>query len=129
MTTSVRTLKVAEAREIAERLLGNLAKVILGKGQEERLAVMALMSRGHLLIEDVPGVGKTMLARSIAKSIDGSFRRIQFTPDLLPADITGVSIFNQKEGEFEYRGGAYRCSGGARRRDQPGFTQDAGSAP
>ena len=105
MTTSVRTLKVAEAREIAERLLGNLAKVILGKGQEERLAVMALMSRGHLLIEDVPGVGKTMLARSIAKSIDGSFRRIQFTPDLLPADITGVSIFNQKEGEFEYREG------------------------
>jgi MoxR-like ATPase len=99
------TLDIAGARDIAERLLDNLAKVILGKGDEEQLAVMALMCRGHLLIEDVPGVGKTMLARSIARSIGGSFRRIQFTPDLLPADITGVSVFNQKNGEFEYREG------------------------
>ena len=105
MVISKRTLDAAGAREVAERLLDNLGKVILGKGDEEQLAVMALMCRGHLLIEDVPGVGKTMLARSIARSIGGSFRRIQFTPDLLPADITGVSVFNQKNGEFEYREG------------------------
>ncbi|MDE2836633.1 MAG: MoxR family ATPase [Chloroflexota bacterium] len=105
MVASKRELDIGGAREIAERLLDNLGKVILGKGDEERLAVMTLMCRGHLLIEDVPGVGKTMLARSIARSIGGSFRRIQFTPDLLPADITGVSVFNQKNGEFEYREG------------------------
>ena len=105
MVVSGRTLDITGAREVAERLLDNLGKVILGKGDEEQLAVMALMCRGHLLIEDVPGVGKTMLARSIARSIGGTFRRIQFTPDLLPADITGVSVFNQKNGEFEYREG------------------------
>ena len=105
MVVSGQDLNIDAARGIAERLLENLGRVILGKGEEERLAVMALMCRGHLLIEDVPGVGKTMLARSIARSIGGSFRRIQFTPDLLPADITGVSVFNQKNGEFEYRQG------------------------
>ena len=105
MAVSERTSDLTKTREIAERLLDNLGKVILGKGDEEQLAVMALMCRGHLLIEDVPGVGKTMLARSIARSIGGTFRRIQFTPDLLPADITGVSVFNQKNGEFEYREG------------------------
>ena len=93
------------ARPVAERLQENLERVIFGKTREVRLAVMALMSRGHLLIEDVPGVGKTMLARSIAKSIGGDFRRIQFTPDLLPSDIIGASIFNQRSGEFEYRQG------------------------
>jgi MoxR-like ATPase len=96
---------VETGKPIAERLLANLKKVILGKVNEQRLAVMALMCRGHLLIEDVPGVGKTMLARSIARSIGGSFRRIQFTPDLLPSDITGVSIYNQKTDEFEYHEG------------------------
>ncbi|MEE8518926.1 MAG: MoxR family ATPase [Dehalococcoidia bacterium] len=100
-----RSTAVETAKPIAERLLSNLAKVIFGKAAEQQLAVMALMCRGHLLIEDVPGVGKTMLARSIARSIGGSFRRIQFTPDLLPSDITGVSIYNQKTGEFEYREG------------------------
>ncbi len=105
MVASGRELDLSGAREVADRLLDNLGKVVLGKGEEERLAVMTLMCRGHLLIEDVPGVGKTMLARSIARSIGGSFRRIQFTPDLLPADITGVSVFNQKNGEFEYREG------------------------
>ena len=105
LATSERTRAIADARAIAGRLLDNLGKVILGKGHEGRLAVMALMCRGHLLIEDVPGVGKTMLARSIARSVGGSFRRIQFTPDLLPADITGVSVFNQKTGDFEYRPG------------------------
>ncbi|MEX2598373.1 MAG: MoxR family ATPase [Dehalococcoidia bacterium] len=95
----------SEAREIAERILDNLRQVILGKGDEQRLAVMTLMCRGHLLIEDVPGVGKTMLARSIARTVGGTFRRIQFTPDLLPTDITGVSIYNQKTSEFEFRPG------------------------
>ena len=105
MVASGRELDLGGAREVADRLLDNIGKVVLGKGDEERLAVMTLMCRGHLLIEDVPGVGKTMLARSIARSIGGSFRRIQFTPDLLPADITGVSVFNQKNSEFEYREG------------------------
>jgi MoxR-like ATPase len=105
VTTPEQTTTAVEARAIAERLLDNLGKVILGKVNEQRLAIMALMCRGHLLIEDVPGVGKTMLARSIALSIGGSFRRIQFTPDLLPSDITGVSMYNQKTEEFQYREG------------------------
>ena len=105
MTIYGRPQAVIEAKTIAERVIENLGRVILGKEEELRLAVMTLMCRGHLLIEDVPGVGKTMLARSIARSIGGIFRRIQFTPDLLPADITGVSIYNQKTNEFEYRPG------------------------
>ena len=105
MTTTGDKTALASARAVAERLLDNLRQVILGKDEAQRLSVMALMCRGHLLIEDVPGVGKTMLARSIAKSIGGTFRRIQFTPDLLPSDITGVSVFNQKTGDFDYRAG------------------------
>jgi MoxR-like ATPase len=80
-------------------------KVIIGKHDEIRLTLVGLLCRGHLLIEDVPGVGKTMLARSIAKSIGCTFRRIQFTPDMLPSDVTGVSVFNQKTREFEFRPG------------------------
>ena len=90
---------------VVERLQENLERVIFGKTREVRLAIMALMCRGHLLIEDVPGVGKTMLARSIARSLGGEFRRIQFTPDLLPSDIIGVSVYNQRTTEFEYRPG------------------------
>lgn len=105
MTTTGNQQALSEARVSAERLLDSLGSVILGKLEEQRLAVMALMCRGHLLIEDVPGVGKTMLARSIALAIGGTFKRIQFTPDLLPSDITGVSVFDQKSGEFEYRPG------------------------
>jgi MoxR-like ATPase len=92
-------------RQIAEGLTNNVEKVIVGKHQEVRLALIALLCRGHSLIEDVPGVGKTMLAKSIARSIGCSFKRIQFTPDLLPADVTGVSIFNQQTHEFEFRPG------------------------
>lgn len=92
-------------RSIAERVIENVEKVILGKDQEVRLTMVALLCEGHLLIEDVPGVGKTMLARAIARSIGCSYRRIQFTPDMLPSDVTGVSVFNQKTQEFEFRPG------------------------
>jgi len=97
MTDSVGTLK---------RIVENVEKVIVGKREAIELALIALICDGHVLIEDVPGVGKTGLVSSIAKSIDASFKRIQFTPDVLPSDITGFSIFNQKTGEFEYRPGA-----------------------
>jgi len=80
-------------------------KVIVGKHTAVELAVIALISQGHLLIEDAPGVGKTMLAHSLAKSIDCTFKRIQFTPDMLPGDITGVSVYNQKTADFEFRPG------------------------
>ncbi|MBI1293491.1 AAA domain-containing protein [bacterium] len=92
-------------RSIAERVIENVEKVILGKDQEVRLTMVALLCEGHLLIEDVPGVGKTMLARAIARSIGCTYRRIQFTPDMLPSDVTGVSVFNQKTQEFEFRPG------------------------
>ena len=96
---------MAEARAVAEKIVTNVERVIVGKRHEVELAVMALMCQGHVLIEDVPGVGKTMLARSIARSTGCVFRRIQFTPDLLPTDVTGVSVYNQKTGDFEYRPG------------------------
>jgi len=84
----------------------NVERVVRGKHREIRLALVALIAEGHLLIEDVPGVGKTMLAKAIARSIDCSFRRIQFTPDLLPTDVTGVNVFNQEHGDFEFKPGA-----------------------
>ncbi len=84
----------------------NVEKVVQGKQREIRLALAALVAEGHVLIEDVPGVGKTMLAKAIARSIDCSFRRIQFTPDLLPTDVTGVNVFNQERGDFEFKPGA-----------------------
>jgi MoxR-like ATPase len=92
-------------RQIAEKIIDNVEKVIVGKHSIVELAVIGLMSKGHLLIEDAPGVGKTMLARSLAKSVDCSFKRIQFTPDMLPGDITGVSVYNQKTSDFEFRPG------------------------
>src|ERR671938_530071 len=91
--------------DILEPVLGNVERVIVGKREEVELALVALLCQGHLLIEDVPGVGKTVLAKSLARSIGCSFKRIQFTPDLLPSDVTGVSIYNQKTGEFEFRAG------------------------
>jgi MoxR-like ATPase len=89
----------------ADKVIANVEKVIVGKHAEVRLALVALLCQGHLLIEDVPGTGKTSLAKSIAKSLGCTFRRIQFTPDLLPSDVTGLSIFNQKTHEFEFRPG------------------------
>ena len=94
-----------KAQEVAEKVIANVEKVIVGKHDEVQLTLLALLRQGHLLIEDVPGVGKTMLAKSIARSIGCAFRRIQFTPDMLPSDVTGVSVFNQKTREFEFRPG------------------------
>ena len=96
---------MVEVRNIGERLVRNVERVIVGKHQEVQLTLLALLCRGHILIEDVPGVGKTMLAKAIARSLGCTFKRIQFTPDLLPTDVTGVSMYNQKTGEFEYRPG------------------------
>ena len=92
-------------QEVGARILGNVEQVIIGKRQEIQLTLIGLLCQGHVLIEDVPGVGKTMLAKSLARSIGGSFSRIQFTPDMLPSDVTGVSVFNQKTREFEFRPG------------------------
>jgi MoxR-like ATPase len=96
---------INEAKLLAEKIIGNMEKVMVGKKDAVRLAVIALLSQGHLLIEDAPGVGKTMLARSLAKSINCSFKRIQFTPDMLPGDIIGVTVYNQKLGDFQFRPG------------------------
>jgi MoxR-like ATPase len=92
-------------QETGEKVAANVERVIIGKRQEVRLTLVALLCRGHLLIEDVPGTGKTMLAKAVARSLGCSFRRIQFTPDLLPSDVTGLSIYNQKTQEFEFRPG------------------------
>jgi MoxR-like ATPase len=90
---------------VAHRIIDNVGKVIVGKTGVVEQAVTALAAEGHLLVEDVPGVGKTMLAKSIAQSVGCSFKRIQFTPDLLPSDVTGISVYNQRNEEFEFREG------------------------
>lgn len=90
---------------LGAKLLENLETVIVGKRNALELVVIGLLCEGHVLIEDVPGVGKTMLARAMAKSVGGSFQRVQFTPDMLPSDLTGVSIFNQETRKFEFRPG------------------------
>jgi MoxR-like ATPase len=94
-----------DVQRVAETIADNVEKVIFGKRSSVELTVIGLLCQGHLLIEDVPGVGKTMLARSLARSIGVKFSRIQFTPDMLPSDVTGVSVFNQKTREFEFRAG------------------------
>jgi MoxR-like ATPase len=96
---------MATPADATNRLLANIERVIVGKPEAVRLAIIGLLADGHILIEDVPGVAKTMLARSLALSIGATFRRIQCTPDLLPTDITGLSVFNQKTGQFEYNPG------------------------
>ncbi|HNT74173.1 MAG TPA: MoxR family ATPase [Anaerolineae bacterium] len=96
---------MTEVQDFAQRLIENIERVIVGKRASIQLAVLGLLSQGHLLIEDVPGVGKTMLARSLARSLGCTFGRLQFTPDLLPGDVTGVSIYNQATREFEFQPG------------------------
>jgi MoxR-like ATPase len=97
---------IDEVIEITDRVRGAIEQVIEGKRDQITLAMTVLLAEGHLLVEDVPGVGKTMLARALAKSIDCTVRRLQFTPDLLPSDITGVSVFNQVTRDFEFKPGA-----------------------
>src|ERR671911_2515442 len=96
---------VKNVQQPAERVIASVERVIVGKHSEVRIALVALLCEGHILIEDVPGVGKTMLAKALSQSLGCSFRRIQFTPDLLPSDVTGLSIYNQKTQEFEFRPG------------------------
>lgn len=112
--TTSRTRRVADGaaaanveivQNVAERITHSVSQVIVGKRNEIRLTVLGLLSQGHILIEDIPGVGKTMLTKALARSIGATFSRIQFTPDMLPSDVTGVSLFNQKTREFEFRAG------------------------
>ena len=104
VSTSLENTHVS-IQAVANRLLANVEKVIIGKTSEVQLTLVGLLCQGHLLIEDVPGVGKTMLAKALARSIGTTFNRIQFTPDMLPSDVTGVSIFNQQTRQFEFRAG------------------------
>jgi MoxR-like ATPase len=99
------TADLESLRTVTDRVRANIERVIEGKPEVARAAVVVLLAEGHLLIEDVPGVGKTMLSKALARSIDLTVRRIQFTPDLLPSDVTGVSVFNQDTREFEFRPG------------------------
>jgi len=99
-------LNAEEFQVLAERILDNVERVLDGKPFAARMALIVMLAEGHLLIEDVPGVGKTVLAKALAASVGSTVRRIQFTPDLLPSDVTGVSIFNQVDREFEFKPGA-----------------------
>ncbi|MFC7070363.1 AAA family ATPase [Halobaculum lipolyticum] len=98
-------LPVSEAAELVDRVGDNVASVIVGNDAAIEHILVTVLARGHLLLEDVPGVGKTMLARALATSVDCEFKRVQFTPDLLPSDVTGINVYNQKSGEFEFRAG------------------------
>ena len=98
-------MNISEVSVLAQRLSEDVGRVIVGGKSTVELAIVSLLAEGHVLLEDVPGTGKTMLAKSLAASLGGDFKRIQFTPDLLPSDVIGASIFNQKEGAFEFRKG------------------------
>ena len=102
MTSSQRTQQIADT---AKAIRENIQLAIIGKDDVIEFTLAALFSAGHILVEDVPGIGKTTLARSLAYSLDCEFRRIQFTPDLMPSDITGINYYNQRSGQFEFRPG------------------------
>lgn len=99
-------MQISEVQALAAKIKENMEKVIVGKSRQIDLVLAALLAKGHVLLEDVPGTGKTVLAKSLARSIDTDFKRIQFTPDLLPSDLIGINYFNQKEQEFVFRRGA-----------------------
>lgn len=105
MERTVKPVEIARIKETADRLVANINRVIVGKSEVIKLVLVALFCEGHVFIEDVPGIGKTMLAKATAKSLDCSFKRVQFTPDLLPSDVTGIYYFNQRSSEFEFRPG------------------------
>lgn len=105
MATIISQEMVSQVSQAAARVKENIGRVLVGKGEAVELTLAAVLSGGHILVEDVPGIGKTTLARALAGSLDCAFRRIQFTPDLMPSDITGVNYFNQKTGDFEFRPG------------------------
>jgi MoxR-like ATPase len=96
---------VARIRDTAARVRENVGRVIVGRDETIEMTLVALLCEGHVLVEDVPGIGKTMMAKALARSVGCEFRRIQFTPDLMPSDVTGINFFNQKRGEFEFRPG------------------------
>ena len=102
-STTSKSVAVDAVAKVAGKVKANVEQVLVGKGQVIEMCLAAIMSGGHILIEDVPGIGKTTLARSLADSISCTFKRIQFTPDLMPSDITGIHFYNQKSGEFEFR--------------------------
>jgi len=102
---TTREAPMSKTPELVNNIIDNVEKVIIGKRKVIELVVVSLLSRGHVLIEDMPGVGKTSLISALAKSVDCSFKRIQFTPDIMPSDITGFSMYNQKQGEFQYHSG------------------------
>ncbi|HBP37364.1 MAG TPA: hypothetical protein DD640_01225 [Clostridiales bacterium] len=99
-------MEIASAQQLIQRIRDNIAQVMIGKQDTLELLLIALISRGHVLLEDIPGIGKTTLVSSLAKSLGLSFRRIQFTPDVMPSDITGFNLYNQKSGQFEFHQGA-----------------------
>lgn len=98
-------MQLDQVKSLAEKIKNNISKVIIGKDDIAELVVMSVMCSGHVLLEDVPGVGKTVLAKCLARSVSSSFKRVQFTPDLLPSDLTGINYFDQKESKFQFRPG------------------------